>query len=307
MSSSMLLYGGAGLAFAGLVLAVLTVAAASFGRSREARALSAIDAQYTPGSVGPQADGFGDRVVTPMTRRAKGVTRAITGTSAMARLRRRLDYAGNPAYWTVERVFELKGLGLILLLVAGAAIGLVVDGMVYAVVGGLVGAVIGFFIPDVIVYDLGERRQQVIRRTLPDILDTLTISVEAGLGFDAALAQVTRYGTGPVAGEIARMLQEMQLGLSRVEALRALAQRTTVNELRSFTAVVVQATELGIPIASVLREQSKEMRIRRQQRAEELAQKVPVKILFPLIFCLFPSLFIVILGPGVINIARVLL
>ena len=190
---------------------------------------------------------------------------------------------------------------------AGAAIGLVVDGMVYAMVGGLIGAVIGFFIPDLIVYDLGERRQQVIRRSLPDILDTLTISVEAGLGFDAALAQVTRYGTGPVAGEIARMLQEMQLGLSRVEALRALAQRTTVHELRSFTAVVVQATELGIPIANVLREQSKEMRIRRQQRAEELAQKVPVKILFPLIFCLFPSLFIVILGPGVINIARVLL
>ena len=307
MSSSMLLYGGAGLAFAGLVLAVLTVAAASFGRTREARALSAIDARYTPGSVGPQADAFGDRVVTPMTRRVKGVTRAITGTSAMARLHRRLDYAGNPPYWTVERVFELKGLGLILLLVAGAAIGLVVDGMVYAMVGGLIGAVIGFFIPDLIVYDLGERRQQVIRRSLPDILDTLTISVEAGLGFDAALAQVTRYGTGPVAGEIARMLQEMQLGLSRVEALRALAQRTTVHELRSFTAVVVQATELGIPIANVLREQSKEMRIRRQQRAEELAQKVPVKILFPLIFCLFPSLFIVILGPGVINIARVLL
>ena len=111
VSSSMLLYGGAGLAFAGLVLAVLTVAAASFGRTREARALSAIDARYTPGSVGPQADAFGDRVVTPMTRRVKGITRAVTGTSAMARLHRRLDYAGNPAYWTVERVFELKGLG----------------------------------------------------------------------------------------------------------------------------------------------------------------------------------------------------
>jgi tight adherence protein C len=91
-----------------------------------------------------------------------------------------------------------------------------------------------------------------------------------------------------------------------VEALRALARRTTVNELRSFTAVVVQATELGLPIATVLREQSKEMRTRRQQRAEELAQKVPVKILFPLIFCLLPSLFIIILGPGMINIARTL-
>ena len=124
---------------------------------------------------------------------------------------------------------------------------------------------------------------------MPDILDMLTVSVEAGLGFDAALAQITRYGRGPVAGEFARVLQEMQIGRSRVDALRALGQRTNVAELKSFCAIVVQASELGVPIANVLREQSKEMRIRRRQRAEELAQKVPVKILFPLIFCLFPA------------------
>jgi tight adherence protein C len=174
-----------------------------------------------------------------------------------------------------------------------------------ALIGGFAGAVVGFFIPDLVVYDLSERRQDRIRRTLPDILDTLTVSVEAGLGFDAALAQITRYGRGPLAGEFARVLQEMQIGRSRVEVLRALGQRTTVQELRSFCAIVVQASELGIPIANVLREQSKEMRIRRRQRAEDLAQKVPVKILFPLIFCLFPALFIVVLGPGMINILDV--
>jgi tight adherence protein C len=156
-----------------------------------------------------------------------------------------------------------------------------------------------------VLYDMSERRQDRIRRSMPDILDVLTVSVEAGLGFDAALAQITRYGRGPLAGEFARVLQEMQIGRARVEALRALAARTSVTELKSFCAIVVQASELGVPIANVLREQAREMRVRRRQRAEELAQKVPVKILFPLIFCLFPALFIVVLGPGVINILHV--
>jgi tight adherence protein C len=302
MTGTVLLVGGGALLFVGLVTAVLTVAAASFGRTGSAEALSAIDTPYAPGSAGPQAEAFGDRVVAPMTKRMKGVGQAITGTKAVERLRRWLDYAGNPPYWSVERIFELKGLGLMLLLVVGAAIGLVVFGFAGAGIGAVVGALVGFYVPDVIVYDLGERRQQRIRLQLPDILDTLTISVEAGLGFDAAVAQVTHYGTGPVAGEFARMMQEMQLGLSRVEAMRALSTRTSVNEFRAFCSVIIQASELGIPIANVLREQSKEMRIKRRQRAEELAQKVPVKILFPLIFCLFPSLFIVVLGPAVINI-----
>jgi tight adherence protein C len=305
MTGTVLMVGGGALLFVSLVTVVLTISAASFGRTGAAEALSAIDTPYAPGAAGPQAEAFSDRVVAPMAKRMKGIGQAITGSKAVERLRRRLDYAGNPPYWSVERIFELKGLGLMLLLVAGAVIGLVVFGFTGAGIGAVVGALVGFYLPDVVVHDIGERRQHQIRLQLPDILDTLTISVEAGLGFDAAVAQVTHYGTGPVAGEFARMMQEMQLGLSRVEALRALSARTTVSELRAFCAVVIQASELGIPIASVLREQSKEMRIKRRQRAEELAQKVPVKILFPLVFCLFPSLFIVILGPAVINIIEV--
>jgi tight adherence protein C len=169
-------------------------------------------------------------------------------------------------------------------------------------VGGIVGAVLGFYAPDIIVYDVGDRRQKALQRTLPDILDTLTVSVEAGLGFDAALVQVTKHGMGPVAGEFSRMLQEMQIGRSRVDALRGVAQRTKVPELRNFCAIVAQATELGLPIASVLREQAREMRVRRRQNAEETAQKIPVKIMFPVVFCIFPSLFIVILGPGVLRV-----
>jgi tight adherence protein C len=286
--------------FVGLTIVVVNVANATFGRAGVSRGLSSIDAIY-----GANADP--DRLAAPgVSNRVAQLSRAATPSPALAYLRRRLDFAGNPPYWTVDRLFEIKGLALIVGLLVGLAFGFVVGGVLGGVIGLLIGTPLGFFMPDIVLYDVSQRRQDRIRRTLPDILDTLTVSVEAGLGFDAALAQITRYGRGPLAGEFARVLQEMQIGVSRMDALRSLGARTNIVELRSFCAIVVQATELGVPIANVLREQSKEMRIRRRQRAEEAAQKVPVKILFPLIFCLFPALFIVVLGPGVINIANVL-
>lgn len=297
----LILLGVAALAFfIGVLIMVVNLATAGFGRAGVARGLSAIDSVYGAGRT-ESADGPRAMPVLSNNRMTQ-LGRAATRGQALARLRRWLDYAGNPPYWTVDRVFEIKGLGLIVAGVLGVAVGFAAGGVLGTVIGGVVGAVFGFVIPDAVIYDLYTRRQEKIRRTLPDILDTLTVSVEAGLGFDAALVQITRYGRGPVAGEFARVLQEMQIGRSRVDALRALGQRTNVVELRSFCAIVVQASELGVPIANVLREQAKEMRIRRRQRAEELAQKIPVKILFPLIFCLFPAIFIVILGPGLINI-----
>jgi tight adherence protein C len=169
------------------------------------------------------------------------------------------------------------------------------------------GAIGGFFVPDLLVYNAGVKRQDKIRKALPDTLDMLTVCVEAGLGFDAALAQVARNTDGPLASECSRLLQEMQFGKPRVDALRALGDRTTVVELRGLVSALVQASELGVPVARVLREQSAEMRTRRRQRAEEKAQKVPVKVLFPLIFCLFPALFVMVVGPGGINIAHTLL
>jgi tight adherence protein C len=282
--------------FSGVAIMVANLAVASVDRSEVNRGLQSIESVYgtAAGDSGRDGGAIGNTIAQ--------LGRAATPGAALARLRKRLDLAGNPPYWTVDRIFEIKGIALIAAGVAGVVLGVIVGGMLGALVGGLLGAAVGFFMPDVVVYDLSERRQVKIRHTLPDILDTLIVSVEAGLGFDAALAQVTRYGRGPLAGEFARVLQEMQIGRSRVDALRALSRRTNIAELRSFCAIVVQATELGVPIANVLREQAKEMRVRRRQRAEEMAQKVPVKILFPLIFCLFPAVFIVVLGPGVINI-----
>ena len=130
----------------------------------------------------------------------------------------------------------------------------------------------------------------------------LTVCVEAGLGFDAAILQVARSVEGPIAGEFARLLSEIQIGKSRAEAFAALGERSSVPEIKTFVSALVQADRLGLPIAVVLREQTKEMRIARRQRAEEKAQKVTVKILFPLLLCIFPALFIVIIGPGVIRI-----
>ena len=168
----------------------------------------------------------------------------------------------------------------------------------------LVSALLGYFGPDIALYQAGYNRTQEISRALPDALDLLTISVEAGMPFDSAVAQVATKTTGPLAEEFSRLLQEMQIGLGRTAAIKAMGARSDVPELRSFASAMVQADRLGIPVSNVLRIQAAEMRVKRSQRAEEAAQKVPVKILFPLIFCILPVLFIVILGPAVISIFK---
>jgi tight adherence protein C len=205
----------------------------------------------------------------------------------------------------VDRVIAFKILGLI----GGALLGFLVCFAFGAPVLTLLGVTIllgvgGYVTPNLVLYQTAYNRTQQIRRELPDALDLLTISVEAGLAFDAALSQVARNTTGPLAEEFFRVLQEMQIGLGRSEAMRALGERSDLPELRGFVSAMVQADSFGIPIASVLRVQAKEMRIKRTQRAEELAQKVPVKILFPLIFCILPALFIVVIGPAGISIFR---
>jgi tight adherence protein C len=199
-------------------------------------------------------------------------------------------------------VLAAKGLGLVAVAFLGALYGLHNVGLL--VLYGGVGGFLGFFLPDLLLYNAGLKRQKLILATLPDALDMLTVCVEAGLGFNAALGQVARNTQGPVAAEFARALQEMQIGMARAEALRGMVARTTVPELQTFVAVLVQASELGIPIGQVLREQAIEMRTRRRQRAEAQAQKVPVKIMFPLIACLFPALLVIIIGPGAISIAH---
>jgi tight adherence protein C len=163
-------------------------------------------------------------------------------------------------------------------------------------------ALIGYTMPSSQVRSMAAKRQRTIQKQLPDVMDLLTISVEAGLGFDAALAQVTKNVPGPLAEELSRLLQEVQIGVSRADAFRNLSTRTNVAELQSFTLSMIQADLFGVSIANVLRAQSRELRQKRRQRAEEIAQKIPVKLLFPMIFMVLPALFIIVLGPGAIQI-----
>lgn len=235
----------------------------------------------------------------------RGIAVRLSPSGIANTLQYRLDLAGNPAGWTPDRVLAAKGLALFGLAGLGALYGMSFS-PAWMIMGAALGGVFGFFLPDLLVYNAGIKRQEKIRNALPDALDMLTVCVEAGLGFDAALAQVATNTRGPLAAELSRVLREMQIGASRTTALRGMTTRTTVSELRSFVSALVQATELGIAMATVLREQAKELRVRRRQRAEERAQKVPVKILFPLITCIFPVIFVVIIGPGAITIARTL-
>jgi tight adherence protein C len=302
MTANVLLIGGLVAVGLGIVLAIVGVAARP-AEGGVARALATIDNHYTRHAA--PVDGEQQRVpFAALPGWLRGLAERLSPGGMASTLQRRLDLAGNPSGWTPDRILAVKGLGLFVLGGLGALYGVQTIGL--AVVGTAVAGTLGFFVPDILLYNAGTKRQAKIQRALPDALDMLTVCVEAGLGFDAALAQVARNTRGPLAAEFSRVLQEIQIGKSRAPALRAMAERTTVPELRTFVSAIIQAGELGITIANVLREQAKEMRLRRQQRAEEQAQKVPVKILFPLVFCLFPSLFVVIIGPGAINIMHML-
>jgi len=305
MSGAVLLFSGIGAI--GLAIGLVGVVVA-FGRSSRggvAGALAAIEQGYSrgPTTTGTMA-GQGRGLLDAAPGWLRGLVLRLSPSGVVATLQRRLDLAGNPSPWTPERILAAKGAALFVLGGLGVLLGFHAFGTV--VLYGSIGAVVGFFLPDVLLVNAGQKRQDGIRRALPDALDMLTVCVEAGLGFDAAIAQVARNTTGPFAAECARVLQEMQIGKSRVQALRALSDRTTIGELRSFVSALVQASELGVPVARVLREQAKEMRLRRRQRAEEKAQKVPVKILFPLLFCVFPAMFVVIIGPAALSIMQAL-
>ena len=207
--------------------------------------------------------------------------------------------------WDVNRILGLKVLGLAILGGLGFLYLLGLNWPFYRVVlaTGLLAA-FGYVLPNVLLSNAGQKRSTLMRNALPDAMDLLTISVEAGLGFDAAVSRVAKNGEGPLNQEFARLLQEMQIGMGRVDAMRAMAERTSLPDLKSFCLAMVQADNLGIPIARVLRIQSQEMRVKRRQRAEEKAQQVPVRIMIPLVLFILPCLFIVILGPAGIQIAN---
>ena len=292
--------------FAGLVTVVVAAGGAASERRAVGRSLAAVEAiRSAPSSMRPEIDRpFGERVLQPTMERLTRAGRRLTAADQTDGLRLKLDLAGNPAGWDVDRVIAFKSLGALIGLVVSLLLGVALGNLLVAIGLGVALTLLGFYAPNIVLYQVAYNRTERMRKELPDALDLMTISVEAGLSFDAAVAQVAKNTSGPLAEEFFRVLQEMQIGTGRGDAIRALGERTDLPELRGFTSAMLQADAFGIPIANVLRVQARELRVKRSQRAEELAQKVPIKILFPLIFCILPLLFIAILGPAAIQIVR---
>jgi tight adherence protein C len=300
---TMLFIMGILLVFTALILAGSAIRNAA-PNTGVARSIELIEAMTSaPTELTSELDkSFGERVLIPLQNRFTGIGRRLSGSDSSERIRHKLDLAGNPPGWTVDRVMSGKVVGAMAGFVGGVLFSFMLGSPVakILVIAGI--TVAGFFAPSMYLYQRTHDRSARIQRELPDAIDLLTISVESGLGFDAALQQVAYNTEGPLADEFSRVLREMQIGSSRSEALRALAERSNLSELRSFVSSMVQADAFGIPIANVLRVQSSEMRVKRRQRAEEKAQQVPVKMTIPLIFCILPSLFIVIMGPAVLQV-----
>jgi tight adherence protein C len=303
----MVLWIGAGLIFLAIVTLVSIFGVVSKERRGVARSVAAIQAmgQSSPDMLKTELERpFAERVLGPLGDQLVGTGRKLVRADTAQKLEFRLNVAGNPPGWDSNRLIGLKVLGLAgfggigFLYLAGSdwpfTRVLIVTGMA---------AAFGYLLPNILLYNAGQKREKLMRNSLPDALDLLTVSVEAGLGFDAAVDRVARNTQGPLAAEFSRLLQEMNIGVGRTDAMRAMAERTSLDDLKSFCLAMVQADSLGIPIGRVLRIQSAEMRTKRRQRAEEKAQQVPVRMMIPLVLFVLPCLFLVIMGPAAIQIA----
>lgn len=249
--------------------------------------------------------GSGKKQQKQKAHRFEALANRFTPGRLISGLDRRLALAGRPTAWPLKRVVSAK----IVLAVLAALLGIVyvnsAPGGKSALLAIFVTAV-AYFLPDLLIHSRGTERQKSIMLELPDTLDQMTIAVEAGLGFDAAMARTGQNGRGPLAAEFVRTLQDMQLGMSRREAYASMLERTSAPDLRRFVNAVIQADRYGISISGVLRTQASEMRLKRRQRAEEKAMQIPVKVLFPLMVCIMPVLFIALLGPAAINVMETL-
>ncbi len=252
------------------------------------------------------AESASSRVVWPALRGLTRRIRRMTPVGWVDGLERNVTLAGLERTWPAEKVLVVNivtgavgvGLGLYQL-----SLGITLQFVIVALLTGW----IGVFAPSTILTRRARVRQEQIQRELADAMDQITMGVEAGLGFEGALMRVAEGGKGPLAAEFTRMLKEMHIGVTRSTALRNLAARTDVPDLDAFVIAVTQAEQYGLPIAQVLRVQASEMRVKRRQRAEEQAMKLPLKLIFPLGFCIFPALFIVLVGPGALRIYRALI
>lgn len=245
---------------------------------------------------------FGARVLAPLLHGAAESFGGLLPKSLLGGVQQKLIYAGEPmnmqGFLTMVLVSTVAatGLAIMIVVVSGAS----VSGMTLAIAAGV--AFLGFYLPFYLIGSRAKARQNAIIKSLPDAFDLITTCVEAGLGLDAALARVAEKVKGPFADELSRALRDIALGKSRRDALKEIGDRTGVPDLIQFTNAVIQAEAMGSSVGTVLRVQADQLRVKRRQRAEQAAYKAPVKMLFPLVMFIFPTLFIVILGPAIITI-----
>ena len=246
-----------------------------------------------------------DRLVGPLTAKVAGVTQRLLPRTDPNLIANRLMAAGLARSMSPQMYLALKG-GLV---GASVLLGILVlaSGAVPPAIGllfALGGAAIGYIAPDFFINSKIRGRRELMQMELPNVLDLLCVSVEAGLGFDAAVAKLSERMVGPLVDEFGLVLHEMRIGESRSEALKNLSERVDVREVSQFCRAIIQADQLGIALSRILRVQSHDMRVRRQLAAEEKAMKAPVKMLFPTVLFVFPSMFVVALGPAALNLMQ---
>lgn len=295
-----------------LALVALAAATMLIGGGGDSKQISARLDQFSGagGAAGPGGGGaadpfsdeelnksFFDRIVKPMAGKVAGMLQKRSKSDVAAQLKRELAQAGNPGGLSPAEFNALK-----IIVMAGFPLATLLLGLLLRVKPPMVILfsavifVISFLGPRIFLQNKIKARKHQIVRSLPDCLDLLTVSVEAGLGFDQAMGKVVQKFKGALSEELAVVLQEMQMGKPRRDALKAVAQKMDVNDLSAFISALVQADQLGVSVSKVLRVQSSQARLRRRQRAEEQAMQAPIKMLFPMVGCIFPTIFIVIFG-----------
>lgn len=291
-----------------VVVVAIVIIIVAVGSRKPSDSLSARLAEYsmreTPATLEEieLSMPFSERILSPMIRRASTFMTRFTPTQSLESARHKLDLAGNPNNWTPSEFF---GVRLVACVALGALIFIVLSianvDTLPRLGFTLLFAVLGFMLPALWLGSKIRGRKNSVIKSLPDALDLLTICVEAGLGFDQAMQKVAEKWDDELSRAFARVLHEIRLGKTRREALRELATRLDVSDVTSFVAAVIQAEQLGVSIAKVLRIQSDQMRVRRRQRAEEKAHQAPVKMLFPMVFLIFPAIWVVLLGPALLQ------
>ncbi len=282
----------------GIVLIAVAIGALTVGAGLVALPDRAVRARLLPTDTSDSPDPGARRM--KQVDRLEGRERLVMPGGMFRRIERNLVLAGHPAPWSTRNIALVKVV-LPVVMALGVTTFVIDRGSPVMTGMGLAAIVVAYFVPDLLIYSRATERQDQLQRDLPDVLDKIVISVEAGLGFESAMAATARSGTGPLAEELVRTTQDIGLGMARRDAYEALQKRTRSDDLTSFVRGVIQAEEHGSSMSSMVRIQSKEMRMKRKLRAEGKAGKVSVKLLGPLMACIFPVLFIVVLAPGILN------